>query len=82
MLVESLPAGCGAEREGGDEDSPALSELLVKASRAGGAATPGEVPGVVLDVDRRSLEACARAAAPLGPFRAPFFFPLFVTSIS
>ena len=71
-------------RLGGDDDSPALSTLLTNGSRAGGAAKPGEVPGVLTEVERRNLEAAAAraAAAPLAAFFAPFCLPLLVISTS
>ena len=71
-------------RLGGDDDSPALSTLLANDSRAGGAAKPGDVPGVVMEVERRNLEAAAAraAAAPFAAFFAPFCLPLFVISTS
>ena len=83
MLLEaSFRPGSAEVRFGGDDDSPALSKLLVMDSKAGGAAKPE----VLLDVERRSLVAvavAARAVAPaLAPFFAPFCFPLLVTSTS
>ena len=84
LLEASFPPVMAEVRLGGDDDSPALSTLLANDSRAGGAAKPGEVPGVVMEVERRNLEAAAAraAAAPFAAFFAPFCLPLFVISTS